>query len=133
MKQKFFEYAQPKQVEVLKYSGDCVIRAITLATGKPYKEVYEAARSYGWRTRYKNFSRAAENKMIQDTLEHFGLKVERVNFPAVKGQPRMKTRTLPKGKFVCSMAGHLAYCKDNVVYDTEDNSMKCVYWAFKIL
>lgn len=130
---KHFEYTQPKTDGDLKHSGDCVLRTITIATGQPYSEVYKVAYANGWRTRYKSFSRAAENKMIQDTLEHFGLKVERVNFPAVKGQPRMTTKTLPEGKYVCSMARHLAYCEDNKVYDTWDCSHKCVYWAFKII
>ena len=111
---------------------DCVKRAITLATKKDYAEVSRELNRHKKVTGCKQFN---ETKNWRSYVEKV-LKLQKISFQAVKGQPRMNgerfCRAYPKGRYILRMASHLSCCIDGVIYDTWDCSDKCVYQAYKV-
>jgi len=112
--------------------GDCVTRAVAIATGKDYKEVYdEITRLLGYTPR--NGVRKRDTKKV---MEHFG----------GVWNPRMKIGSgctthlnadeLPvHGRLVCSVSKHVCAVIHGVLNDTYDCSRegtRCVYgyWNF---
>jgi hypothetical protein len=62
--------------------------------------------------------------------------IRRLEFPAVKGKPRMTGEAFckkhPKGNFILRMAHHVAAVEDGVLLDNFDSSSKCVYIAWEM-
>lgn len=115
-----------------KIVGDCVKRAIAVATGIPYKETSlllnrlkkeTGAEKFNSKTNYEAFLKAQPG-------------FKKLSFPAVKGQPRMTpaqfTKEFPTGSYVLRLAHHLVAVVDGKVYDTWDSTENCVYNAFKV-
>lgn len=113
--------------------GDCVKRAITIASGKDYNEVKRELNHYKRKTGAEVFNEWHKNvePYIKETLG--GVKM---SFPAVKGEARMNGKMFcvkyPKGTYILQMARHLVCCIDGCLYDTWDCYDKCVYTAYKI-
>lgn len=112
--------------------GDCVKRAIALASDTDYMETQRAL------NRYKKVSHSVEfneRKNIYGYLENV-LHAKRMSFPAETGKPRMNgerfAKMYPTGRYVLNMAGHITACVDGIIYDTWDCSEKCVYNAWQI-
>lgn len=127
-----FKYYQPKSSEDLKCSKDCMIRSVTIATGRSYNEVYQLMKARGWRT---NRSRADKNweNQITDTLKELGFKATRHSFPGIKGQPRKTAFTMPStGTWILRVSKHVACLKEGVLLDTFDCRSSCVYFAWEI-
>jgi len=123
-----------------KDAGDCVCRAVAIATGLDYKKVYddinELAKSErtGKRKRGKS---SARNGVYKDTIrklmEVYGWKW----VPTMKvGQGckvHLREDELPSGKLVVSVSRHLTAVIDGVCHDTYDPSRdgtRCVYGYF---
>ena len=110
---------------------DCVKRALTLATGKDYKQVSLELNRLKKETGAKEFN---SNENWKEYVKRLGW--EKLSFPAIKGQPRMNghtfTENYPMGTYLLRMAGHLVTVKDGVLYDTWDSRDKCVYNAWKV-
>ena len=113
--------------------GDCVKRAITIASGKDYRDVKNELNRYKKKTGAEVFNEWHKNvePYIKETLG--GVKM---SFPAVRGEPRMNGERFcikyPKGTYILQMARHVVCCIDGCLYDTWDCSDKCVYTAYKI-
>lgn len=113
--------------------GDCVKRAITIASGKDYNEVKRELNRYKRKTGAEVFNEWHKNvePYIKEVLG--GVKM---SFPAVKGKPRMNgwkfCEQYPKGTYILQMANHVVCCKDGCLYDTWDCSDKCVYTAYSL-
>lgn len=96
-----------------KKTGDCVIRAIAIGTGKPYIDV--------WRNL---FSTALEIGMFPNTddvcatfLESNQWKRERVG-----GKNTFRLSELPKsGTYICHVRKHWVAVIDGILYDTWDS------------
>lgn len=109
--------------------GDCEIRAIAKATGKPYtqieREIWLALGEVGYR------HHCDAGKIY---LQKCGYK--KLSFPAKKGCPRMTPRAFAeshqKGRYVLSLAGHFTTSVEGQIYDIWDCSDKCVYNAWEI-
>jgi len=107
--------------------GDCVIRAIAIATERGYKEVvedtWEFSKKYGcpinWKAVYIPY------------LESIGW--EKVKSPKFKGRKAV-AKDLPKGRYIMRHANHLSACVDNKPHDIWDTSERCVYqyWRKKV-
>lgn len=125
-------------------SGDCGCRAIAIATGLPYKQVYdminEAAKSerISKRNRKKSNARTGVFRYaMHKVIEQIG------GFkwvPTMKvGQGckvHLKRSELPGGTLILSLSRHYACVKDGVLYDTYDcsrNETRCVYGYWKKL
>ena len=116
-----------------KFVGDCVKRAITIATGKDYKEISRELNRFKKAHNADCFNDWRRN--VEPYLKE-RLNAAKMSFPAVKGEPRMNgTRFCeyyPDGTYVLQMANHVVCCKNGILYDTWDCSEKCVYTAYKI-
>lgn len=125
-------------------TSDCVPRAIAIATGKPYSEVYdelfEASREHG-RTRRDKEARSIQRrggsprdgvhkKVYAAYLAALGW--EWVPTMAI-GQGctvHLRADELPGGTIICRLSGHIATVIDGVLHDTDDCSRDgtgCVY------
>ncbi len=112
-----------------KRMGDCEIRAIAKATGKPYEviehEIWLALGEVG----YRHYCDAGKIYLEK-------IKAKKLSFPAKAGQSRMDgetfAKTHPKGRYVLRMAHHLTACVDGKIYDIWDCSKRCVYGAWEI-
>lgn len=112
--------------------GDCVKRALTLATNKDYLEVQRELNKIKKITKSQKFN---DNKNYKYYIEKV-LGYKKLSFPAKVGIPRMNgerfCETYPKGKYILRMAGHLSCSIDGVINDTWDCSEKCVYNAWEV-
>jgi hypothetical protein len=118
-------------------SGDCVTRAIAIATGKPYREVYDALNDLAKmeRPRGKTKRSSSERGVHRVTYERylFGLGFKWVPIMKVGSGCTVHLRAdeLPKtGRLVLSLSRHLAAVVDGALYDVDDCSRggtRCVY------
>lgn len=118
-------------------TGDCVCRAIAIATQRPYKEVYDLINAFsksertGKRKRGKSNARTGVYKdTIRKVMEHYGWEW----IPTMKigqgCQVHLRSEELPKGRLVVSVSKHETAVIDGVINDTYDCSRggtRCVY------
>lgn len=118
-------------------TGDCVCRAIAIATQKPYKEVYDLINEYGKQERTgkrKRGKSSARNGVYKNTIkkvmEHYGW----VWHPTMQiGQGctvHLREDELPSGRLVVSVSRHEVAVIDGVIHDIYDPSRegdRCVY------
>jgi hypothetical protein len=129
-------------------SGDCVTRAIAVATGRPYAEVYAelaeinaSMRLTKLRKRGKVGSRTAGHGIYtQSKLFKAYMLVEGFEWTPTMGigtgcRVHMRQGELPMGRLVVMLSRHAAAVIDGVVYDTADPSRggtRCVYGYYKL-
>ncbi len=118
-------------------TGDCVCRAIAIATEMPYKEVYdlinETAKSERASKRKRGKSSARTGVYIgtiRKVMERLGWKW----YPTMaigKGcTVHLRKDELPSGRLVVSVSRHEVAVIDGVVHDTYDctrDGSRCVY------
>lgn len=123
-----------------KDAGDCVCRAVAIATGLDYKKVYddinELAKSErtGKRKRGKS---SARNGVYKDTIRKLMTMYGWKWVPTMKvGQGckvHLREDELPSGRLVVSVSRHLTAVIDGICHDTYDPSRegtRCVYGYF---
>jgi len=120
-------------------TGDCVVRAVSIASGKHYEDVYKCL-SEGMKSqrssKHKKRSASARNgvsvtrKWFKDLMREWGF----VWVPTMTIGSGCKTHLrdgeLPLGKLVVSLSKHYCAVIDGVIYDTHDPSRdgtRCVY------
>jgi len=118
-------------------TGDCVTRAISIATGKPYQEIYgeinELAKNErtGKRKKTKSNSRTGVYKnTYKKYLISLGWKWTPTMFIGSGCKVHLKKDELPNGTLILSLSRHLTTVIDGVIYDTYDPSRegtRCVY------
>ena len=103
-------------------TGDCVVRAVAIATGIDYKTAYNLP---ALKVAGGAFTGPAMRLTSSGTV---GIGIARQNLLAAKPMPP----TLPKPKVTTasSLPASLAAVRDGVVYDTYDSSHKMVYGYF---
>jgi hypothetical protein len=110
-------------------TGDCVTRAIAIATGLPYQEVYDtlfkltgsSPRNGVWRKDYQTYLETLGWKWVPTMKIGQGCKVH------------LRADELPSGALIARLSRHLCAVKDGVVHDTHDPSRggrRCVYGYF---
>lgn len=112
--------------------GDCVTRAIAIATGKDYKEVYNAiTRIVGYTPR--NGVRKSDTKKV---MKHFGGVWHSCMSIGTGCTTHLEDGEIPmEGAIVCQLSKHVVAVLDGVIHDTYDasrNGNRCVYgyWSF---
>jgi hypothetical protein len=128
---------------------DCVCRAISIATGKDYKEVYSylAEQNQKQRKTKTTPSGLARKKTarngIQTKRKWFKQYMESLGFIWVPCMSigsgckvHLRASELPKGILIVSLSRHMACVKDRILHDTHDCSKggtRCVYgyWKYK--
>jgi hypothetical protein len=123
-------------------AGDCVTRAIAIATGKSYCEVYDAlnALAKGERTgRRKRGKSSARNGVYKPTIRRYMESIGWRWFPTMHiGQGctvHLRADELPPGRLVVSTSKHSVAVIDGVIHDTHDPSRggtRCVYGYFRV-
>lgn len=118
--------------------GDCVTRAIANASGRDYKEVYDAInelakserkgkRKRGISSARNGVYRQTEKKYIEEVL---GWKWHPTMQIGQGCKVHLCADELPSGTLIVAVSKHLTCVKDGVLYDTYDCSRdgtRCVY------
>ncbi len=111
--------------------GDCVARAITIATGKPYAEVFEElkARHARYVKRLRPVAAGIERRRRTEPI-HNGCE-EKVSSPYLKSlgweYTRLKERVylragaLPSGRLIVNVNHHFTALIDGIIHDTFDS------------
>lgn len=130
-------------------TGDCVTRAITIATGLPYREVYDATfeRMRNDRTYMKKLERRYGDRAGAHVSPRNGVP-RSVYEPFLREHGWLWTPTmhvgsgctthltadeLPEGRLIVRLSKHVAAVIDGVLHDTYDCSRdgtRCVYGYF---
>jgi hypothetical protein len=118
-------------------TGDCVVRSVAIATGRPYQEVYDAL-SEGVRTqRTTKRSRAkssardgvrVQRKWFKDYMTGLGWEFVPTMTIGSGCQVHLVKGELPMGRLVVSVSKHYTAVVDGVVRDTH-NPQRRVFWA----
>src|SRR5271170_1345344 len=122
-------------------AGDCVVRAIAIATGKPYQQIYDLVNSAavyertGKRKRGKSNARTGVYRTsIKRVMKSLGW----VWTPTMKigsgCTVHLRANELPRGRLVVSVSRHVVAVIDGVIHDTHDPSRggtRCVYGYWK--
>ena len=115
---------------------DCVTRAIAIATGMPYREVYDAinqeAHREGPRTgRTRSAARTGVHKAtIRRILEQLGWEWHPTMQIGSGCQVHLRADELPSGRVIAKVSKHLVAVIDGDIHDTDDpsrNGTRCVY------
>jgi hypothetical protein len=116
-------------------AGDCVTRAISIATGKPYHEVYgainEAAKSERMKARGKSSARTGVFKQTsRKYLVSLGWKFTPTMGIGTGCKVHLREGELPMGRLIAKVSRHAVAVIDGVIHDTYDpsrNGTRCVY------
>jgi hypothetical protein len=122
---------------------DCATRAIAIATGKPYQEVYDElhrrAKEYVaqfYINAPKTLSREANprNGMPSEVSRPYLRELGWYWTPTMRigsgCKVHLRADELPKGRLIVEVSQHLVAVIDGVIHDTHDcsrNGMRCVY------
>ena len=130
-------------------TGDCVARAVTIASGRPYNEVYAELAEMNARMkltkhrlkRGKAGSRTAshgiwtKSKLFHDYMTQMGFEWTPTMQIGSGCKVHVKAAELPKGRLVLSLSKHMAAVIDGVLHDAYDCSRegtRCVYGYYKL-
>lgn len=121
-------------------TGDCVTRAIAIATGKPYQEIYDALNVLGLSERTGKRKRGTSNARLgvykgtkRKYLESLGWTWTPTMFIGQGCKVHLKAEELPFGRLVVAVSKHSVAVVDGVIHDTHDpsrNETRCVYGYF---
>lgn len=121
-------------------TGDCVTRSIAIATGKSYREVYDALNQLalserrGARTRRRSNSRTGVfRNTYQRYLESLGWRWSSTMSIGFGCRVHLHPSELPPGPLIVKVSRHLTAVIDGIVYDTHNCSRggkRCVYGYF---
>ncbi len=119
-------------------AGDCVTRAIAIATGMPYNDVYQYVNTFGKNERSSKQRRgkrsSARTGVYKDTTRAIMASLGWVWHPTMQigsgCQTHLRADQLPTGRIVVSVSKHLVAVVDGVIHDLYDCSRdgtRCVY------
>lgn len=109
--------------------GDCVMRAISIATEKPYEEIFNGLLI--WAKEAKDLPDS--KKVYKPFLHALGWKWKPTMGIGTGCKVHLKASELPKGRIICSVSKHLVAVIDGVIHDTYNpsrNETRCVYGYF---
>jgi hypothetical protein len=121
-------------------TGDCVTRAISIATRLSYKYVYDSLNTMSQDERIGKRKRKLSNArtgVYRQTYERFlnkqGWTFHPTMFIGSGCKVHLTADELPKGTIICRVSRHLCVVIDGVIHDTHDPSRggtRCVYGYF---
>jgi len=123
-------------------AGDCVTRAIAIATGRPYQEVYDAINGMAKTEKPPkkvngSGKSSARNGVYKQTIKGYMESIGWKWVPTMlvgKGcKVHLKADELPSGRLVVNVSKHSVAVIDGVIHDTYDCSRegtRCVYGYF---
>ena len=107
--------------------GDCAVRAISIATGKDYLEVYNDLKALN---KGKTCRNGTPKNVDKAYLKRLGWRWTPTMQIGSGCKVHLNADELPSGTIICSVSKHLACVKNGVLYDTFDCSRggaRCVY------
>lgn len=132
-------------------AGDCVTRAIAIATGKPYRTVHDrlALGDFTQRRSRRMSARAAarkrrptadrgiftKRKWFTDYMTELGLTWVPTMGIGTGCRVHLRADELPGGRLIASCSKHLVAVVDGVIHDTHDPSRdgtRCVYGYWRV-
>ena len=121
-------------------TGDCVCRAIAIATERPYKEVYDLINKFaknertGKRKTGKSSARTGVYKgTIKKVMEYYGWTWVPTMLIGQGCTVHLRDGELPMGRLVVSVSKHETAVIDGVIndiYDCSRDGSRCVYGYF---
>jgi hypothetical protein len=121
-------------------ANDCVVRAIAIATERPYQEVYDAINEHAQLERPRKGSRrsSAREGVYRRTYERYLASLGWTFTPTMSigsgCKVHLRADELPKGRIVCTVSKHVVAVVDGVIHDTDDPSRagtRCVYGYYQ--
>ena len=122
-------------------TGDCVTRAIAIATGNPYQEIYDLVNQMGSNERVGKRKKGVSSSRtgvykptIKKVMEHLGFVWVPTMFIGQGCKVHLKAEELPSGRIVVNLSKHSAAVIDGILHDTYDCSRGetgCVYGYYK--
>ena len=122
-------------------TGDCVCRAIAIATEQPYKVVYDALNEWGKKERLGKHQKkrsSARTGVYPKTIRKYMKSIGWEWVPTMQiGQGckvHLKADELPAGRLVVSVSKHEVAVIDGVIHDLSDCSRdgsRCVYGYYR--
>lgn len=127
-------------------TSDCVARAVSIASGRPYQEVYDRLaegnatqrrskhnRNAGQRTASKGIY--VKRKWFKDYMAELGFEWTATMQIGSGCKVHLRADELPKGRLVCLVSRHAVAVIDGVINDTYDPSRegtRCVYGYWRL-
>jgi hypothetical protein len=125
-------------------TGDCVARAVAIATTMPYQEVYDRlAHETGMQRRSKRTGKrrasasegiSTRRKWFIDYMTQLGWEWVATMRIGSGCKVHLRPGELPMGRLVVAVSKHYCAVIDGVVHDTHDctrGGMRCVYGYYK--
>ena len=120
-------------------TGDCVVRAIAITTGKKYQEVYDEL--FEMNKSQKGKLRGAsprnggtKNRTVRKYMQKLGYKFFPTMGIGTGCKVHLKENELPNGSIAVKVSKHLVAVVDGVINDTYDcsrNETRCVYGYYQ--
>jgi len=118
-------------------TGDCVCRAIAIASGMPYQTVYDLLNDHSQQeriTRRRTKRGSARTGIHKDTtrrvLDSLGWRWTPTMSIGSGCRVHLRADELPRGRLIVSVSKHVVAVVDGVIHDTHDCSRRgtrCVY------
>ena len=114
-------------------AGDCVVRAVSIASGLPYKFVYDRLALGNQESGKAKSARNGvhiKKKWFKDYMISLGFKWVATMTIGSGCKVHLKPEELPKGKVIARVSKHCVAVVDGVIRDTYDSSRdgtRCVY------
>lgn len=111
-------------------AGDCVCRAIAIATEKPYREIYDLINSMVKDKKSESARKGVKIPTIRKVMDSLGWKWIPTMRVGQGCRVHLRPEELPKGRLVVSVSRHETAVIDGVIHDTFDPSrdgFRCVY------
>ena len=109
--------------------GDCVIRAISIATERPYDLVFNELMDLA----KEKQNLPNDKKVYKPYLEELGWTWVPTMGIGTGCKVHLKESELPKGRVICRLSKHLVAVIDGVmndIYDSSRDGTRCVYGYF---
>lgn len=124
------------------YAGDCVVRAIAIATNQPYQTVYSDLNSLIKNSRQSKQTRKSSSrtgmhkKFYIRYLQSLGWKWVSVMKIGTGCKMHLRKEELPSGRIIARLSQHLTAVINGIIHDVCDPSRggtRCVYgyWTKK--
>jgi hypothetical protein len=113
-------------------AGDCVVRAVAIASGRPYADIY-AELSLGMGAQRKSKGATARNgvnvrrKWFRDYMASLGFQWVPTMFIGQGCKTHLLKDELPTGRLVVAVSKHYTAVIDGVIHDTHDPSRTTLY------
>lgn len=112
-------------------AGDCVVRAIAIATEHPYREVYDALAAVSRQMGGRGSARDGVPRKVYDRyLSDLGWAWVPTMMVGQGCTVHLRPEELPAGRLVVRLSKHLTAMVNGVVYDNHDprrGGTRCVY------